>query len=51
MRYKLKGYFRWCLNTKSGWVSIGKYIIRWNTSHIFDKKENYILFGIFRVKG
>lgn len=50
MRYKLKGYFRWCLNTKSGWVSIGRYIVRWNTSHIFDKKENYILFGIFKSK-
>jgi hypothetical protein len=50
MRYKLTGYFRWCLNYKHGWISINKYILRWNTSYVYDKKDPYILIGIFKVK-
>lgn len=50
MRYKLKGYFRWCLNLNTGWVSIGRWIVRWNTPYIFDKREPYTLFSIEKVK-
>ena len=49
-RYKLKGTARWCLNYKSGWLSIGRWIVRWNTQYIFDPKENYTLFSIGQVK-
>lgn len=50
MRYKLSGKFRWCLNFKNGWIAIGKYILRWNSTPIFNKKEADIVVGLFKVK-
>ena len=50
MRYKLVGYFRWCLNINTGWLSIGQWIVRWNTPYLLDKKDAYNLFGIEKIK-